>query len=75
MRRRLTPGEKKIFEVYSNFEAKHGEAPTAREAAALANKSLGSIQWALMRLEAKGWIRREPGWRGVRLISEAAQAA
>lgn len=58
-----------IFTYICHYNDQHGYPPSVREIAAACYIGRSSVHHYLYRLEAKGWITREPGRaRGITIL-------
>jgi repressor LexA len=64
----LTPPQRAVLEEIERYELVKGTAPTVRELGATLRRQPGAIHAAIEHLEAKGWIERVPGRRGLRVL-------
>lgn len=59
------------YQWLRNYVTTHGYPPTRRELAASLGLGLSTVQYRLDRLEALGWVKREPGrGRAMRLMRD-----
>ena len=72
----LSPRQAKVLQAIETAWRHDGRAPTIREIGAAVHISAPShVEYVLRKLEEQGYITRDRGARGIRLVGQSREAA